>query len=127
MAIIWVRDDVVLAIHRRQIAEHGGIEGVRDNGLLESALRKPQNLYYYEKPKPDIASLAASYAYGIIKNHPFIDGNKRTAFVVSMLFLRINDIILIASGEDKYKMFIELAAGNLIEEHLAEWIRSHVE
>ncbi|WP_287739665.1 type II toxin-antitoxin system death-on-curing family toxin [Microcystis sp. M179S2] len=77
--LIWIADGVALAIHDRQIAEHGGLEGIRDEGLLESALSRPQNLLAYSESPPDMASLAAAYAYGIVKNHPFVDGNKRTA------------------------------------------------
>ena len=86
---VWGRDDVVLAIHRRQIAEHGGQDGMRDNKLLESALARPRNLYLYSKAKATMAMLAASYAYGLAKNHPFLDGNKRTAFTVCRLFLKL--------------------------------------
>jgi death-on-curing protein len=125
MVVVWIRKDVVLAVHRRQIAEHGGVDGVRDSGLLESALSKPENLFHYENPRPDIALLAASYAYGVVRNHPFIDGNKRTALVVCMLFLKLNGVELIASGEEKYQIFMELAAGGLTEKSLSEWIRAH--
>jgi len=83
----WILDEVVEAIHLRQIAEHGGSEGVRDTGLLSSALARPKNLFAYSNPKPDLAALAASYAFGIVKNHPFVDGNKRTAYVVCGTFL----------------------------------------
>ncbi len=119
---VWIKDDVVLAIHRRQLAEHGGGEGMRDSGLLESALNKPKNLYHYRNPKPDLALLAASYAYGIAKNHPFVDGNKRTAFVVCRLFLKLNGTDLTATQEDKYNIFLKLAAGDLSEQELADWI-----
>lgn len=127
MTIIWVRDDVVKAIHSRQIAEHGGIDGIRDKGLLASALNKPQNIYHYDKPKPYIAALAASYAYGIAKNHPFMDGNKRTAFVVCRLFLKLNGADIDASSENKYRTFMELAAGKITEDELANWVRSNIQ
>jgi death-on-curing protein len=81
--LIWIRDQVVLAIHRRQLAEHGGLEGIRDKGLLQSALYRPKNLLAYSESPPDMAALAAAYAYGIVKNHPFVDGNKRTAYIMS--------------------------------------------
>ena len=123
---IWIKDDVVLAIHRRQLAEHGGGDGVRDSSLLDSALNKPKNLYHYSNPEPDLAALAASYAYGIARNHPFIDGNKRTAFVVCRLFLKLNGTNLTASQEEKYNSFLTLAAGNLSEQELANWITSHL-
>jgi len=119
---VWVRDDVVLAIHRRQIAEHGGLEGLRDIKLLESALAKPKNLYRYSNPKATIPMLAAGYAYGLTQNHPFVDGNKRTAFTVCRLFLRLNGMDLSASQEEKYKIFMKLASGKLTEKKLAEWL-----
>lgn len=117
----WVADGAVLAIHRRQIAEHGGTDGIRDHGLLESALKKPQNLFHYEGAS--IPRLAASYAYGIARNHAFLDGNKRTAFVVCELFLRLNGKTIEASPEEKYLTFIELAEGSLSEEVLYDWIK----
>lgn len=119
---VWIKNDVVLAIHRRQLAEHGGGEGVRDSGLLDSALSKPKNLYHYSNPEPDLAALAASYAYGIARNHPFVDGNKRAAFVVCRLFLKLNGTDLTASQEEKYNIFLKLAAGDLSEQELANWI-----
>ena len=122
----WIREDVVLAIHKRQIAEHGGAEGLRDYGLLSSALSKPLNLYQYGNPKPDIAALASSYACGIANNDPFVDGNKRTALVTCRLFLKLNDADLKASGEEKYKAIIQLTTGKLTEEDFAEWIRSNL-
>lgn len=122
---IWVRSDVVLAIHRRQIAEHGGLDGIRDTAMLESALGKPKNLYSYGNPPPSITAMAASYAYGIAKNHPFLDGNKRTAFVVCMLFLQLNGVKLNASQEDKYQIFMNLAAGKLSEAELALWLTNN--
>jgi death-on-curing protein len=118
----WVALDMVIAIHKLQIAEHGGADGVRDIGLLESALMRPQNILAYETAT-DMASLAAAYAFGIAKNHPFLDGNKRTAYVVMETFLILNGCDLKASQEEKYLTFIELAAGNLSEDSLAEWIR----
>lgn len=123
---VWVREDVALAIHRRQIAEHGGGDGVRDAGLLASALNKPQNLFHYGEPKPTLAAMAASYAYGIARNHPFVDGNKRSAFVVCRLFLKLNDADIAASQEEKYSTFLALAAGDLSEDALAQWIAEHL-
>jgi death-on-curing protein len=123
--LIWISDGVVLAIHRRQLAEHGGLEGIRDEGLLQSALYRSQNLLAYSESPPDVASLAAVYAYGIVKNHPFVDGNKRTAYVVMRTFLKLNGYDLQASSEEKYQIWIALAAGKLSEEELAEWIRGH--
>jgi len=123
---VWVRDDVVLAIHRRQIAEHGGASGIRDEGLLASALAKPRNLLAYSLESPDLAALAASYGSGIVQNHPFLDGNKRTAFVVCRTFLLLNGSDLSASKEEKYQTFLRLAEGALSESELAAWIRQRV-
>ena len=120
---IWVRDDVVLAIHNRQLAEHGGSDGVRDAGLLASALARPKNLFAYSDPPADLASLAAAYAFGIARNHAFVDGNKRTAFVVCRTFLLLNGLTLAASQEEKYTAFLRLASGELGEDELAAWIR----
>lgn len=124
---VWVRDDVVLAIHRRQLAEHGGAGGIREEGLLASALARPKNLLANSKEAPDLAALAASYAYGIARNHPFLDGNKRTAFVVCRTFLLLNDLDLSASKEEKYRTFVRLAAGELSEAELQAWIRERLE
>jgi len=121
----WLRTDAVLAMHKRQIAEHGGGEGVRDLGLLESALTRPQNIAAYE-PDADIARLAAAYAFGIAKNHPFVDGNKRTSLVACRTFLILNGYQLDASPTDKYLTFLSLAEGTLSEEELAEWLREKV-
>jgi death-on-curing protein len=125
--VVWVREDVVLAVHLRQLAEHGGGEGIRDEGLLQSALARPQNLLAYGDPSPDLASLAAAYAYGIARNHPFVDGNKRTALIVARLFLLLNGVDLVATQEEKYSIFLALAAGELSEEDLANWMREHLD
>jgi len=93
---------------------------------LDSALNKPKNLYHYNNPEPDLATLAASYAYGIARNHPFIDGNKRTAFVVCRLFLKLNGANFTASQEEKYNTFLKLAAGDLSEQGLANWITHYL-
>lgn len=122
---VWVLNEAVRAIHRRQIAEHGGADGVRDAGLLDSALNKPKNLYHYGGEGVSISALAAAYAFGIARNHPFVDGNKRTAFVVFRLFLKLNGITLNASQEEKYSSFLALAAGGLTEEQLARWLADH--
>lgn len=121
----WLTIDAVLAIHRLQIAEHGGDAGVRDIGLLESALARPKNVEAYE-PEADIARLAASYGFGIAKNHPFIDGNKRTALVATRTFLILNGITLEATEEDKYLTFLALAEGSLSEDELVAWFRDHI-
>jgi death on curing protein len=121
---IWVAPDVARAAHEEQLAEHGGAEGVRDDGLLESAFARPRNLADYGDP--DAAALAAAYAYGIARNHPFVDGNKRTAAVVSETFLVLNGYDLIATDAELVVAFLELAAGNLTEDELADWFRQHV-
>ena len=121
----WVRIDAVLAMHKRQIAEHGGGDGVRDIGLLESALARPQNIAVYE-PDADIARLAAAYAFGIAKNHPFVDGNKRTALVACRTFLILNGYQLNATPTDKYLTFLSLAEGSLSEEDLADGLRDRI-
>lgn len=116
-----------MAIHHRQISEHGGAEGLRDEGLLESVLARPQNLALYAQPRPDLADLAAAYAYGIARNHPFIDGNKRTALVMIRTFLLLNGVDLKASQEEKYVTFLQLAQGALTEEDLVCWIRKRID
>lgn len=121
----WIKIDRVTAIHDRQIAEHGGQAGVRDIGLLESALARPQNIKVYE-PDADISRLAAAYAFGIVRNHPFLDGNKRTGYVVMETFLIKNGFRLEATVVEKYITFLSLAEGNLSEEELAEWLRERV-
>ena len=123
---IWVRDDVVLAIHNRQLAEHGGSDGVRDPGLLASALARPKNLWAYSDPAPDIAALAAAYAFDIARNHPFVDGNKRTAFVVCRTFILLNGTDIVASQEEKYTAFLRLASGEINEHEVAAWIRERL-
>ena len=120
---IWVLDDTVLAIHNRQIAEHGGLAGVRDAGALASALDRPKNKFAYADP--DIFDLAAAYGFGLATNHPFADGNKRTAYVVSVLFLTLNGYRLEASQDEKYRTFLELAAGNIKEVQLAAWFKAY--
>ena len=119
---VWIRHDAVRAIHLRQLAEHGGREGVRDEGLLDSALNRPKNLLAYSDEPPD---LAAAYAMGLVKNHPFVDGNKRTAYVVCRVFLILNGNDIQASKEAKYLTFLGAADGSLSENALADWIRGH--
>ncbi|MHC4671505.1 MAG: type II toxin-antitoxin system death-on-curing family toxin, partial [Planctomycetota bacterium] len=107
---IWIRDDVVRAIHSRQLSEHGGQEGIRDEGLLDSALTRPRSKLNYSSSEPDLAELAASYAYGLSQNHPFIDGNKRTAYVACRTFLILNGRDIVAPQEEKVLIFLQLAA-----------------
>ncbi len=123
---VWVREDVVIAVHRRQLAEHGGGDGLRDMTLLESALAKPQNMYIYEDPKSDLGALAAAYAYGICTNHPFVDGNKRTALVICRLFLKLNGTNITASQTDKYQTFMDLAASKVTQVELQNWIAENL-
>ena len=121
----WIRAEVASAILQRVLAEHGGLGGIRDEGLLQSALSRPMNLLAYSDAEPDLAALAAAYAFGITMNHPFVDGNKRTAYVVCRTFLAINGRELVATQEEKYLTFLQLAEGRLLEEGLADWIRRH--
>lgn len=123
---IWVRPDVATAIHQRQLAEHGGAEGVRDAGLLASALDRPRNLLTYGDPAPNLARLAAAYGFGIARDHPFVDGNKRTALVVMLVFLRLNGLNMEATGQESYKTIMALATGSLDEEALADWLRGRI-
>ncbi len=121
----WVALEAVLLLHEESIAEHGGLAGVRDLGLLESALARPQNLLAYEGVS-DIARLAAAYAAGIARNHPFADGNKRAAFLALGLFVAINGWRLVADKAEATIVMLDLAAGELEEEALAEWIRARL-
>jgi death-on-curing protein len=121
----WLPKDLILAVHDRQLAEHGGARGVRDQGLLESALARPQNLFAYGES--DVAALAGAYAFGIARNHPFIDGNKRTAFVACELFLAANGYELAASDEECLAMMLALAADEIDEAEFAAWLRDNVE
>jgi len=125
--IVWLLAETVIAVHHRQISEHGGSEGLRDEGLLASTLARPQNLLTYGQPPPDLAALAAAYAYGIARNHPFVDGNKRTALVAARTFLLVNGVNLQASQDEKYLTFVQLAQGSLTEEQLGEWIRKRIQ
>lgn len=119
---IWLNPDVVNAVHEEQLAEHGGGEGLRDGGLLESALAKPRNLVAYGAP--DAADLAAAYGWGISRNHPFLDGNKRTAFVAAELFLELNGWQLGASDADCVLTMLKVAAGDIEEAAFAQSIRA---
>ncbi|MEO6226398.1 MAG: type II toxin-antitoxin system death-on-curing family toxin [Thermomonas sp.] len=124
--IVWITRALALAIHDRQLAEHGGGSGVRDEGLLESALARPQQLHNYGDPPPDLADLAASLAFGLARNHPFVDGNKRTAHVAYRVFIKLNGAELVADDEDKYIAMLRLAEGSLDEAGFAEWLRSRI-
>ena len=119
----WIRLDVVLAIHAEQLAEHGGLDGLRDRSGLESAIASPRNLLAYGTPTPDIAALAAQYAFAIGCNQVFIDGNKRTALVVCRTFLILNGHDLDASQDEKYTVIMKMANREIDVAKLAEWIR----
>lgn len=121
--IAWVDKRLALAIHERQLAEHGGSGGVRDEKLLESALARPQQLHAYGDPRSDFAALAASLAYGLARNHPFVDGNKRTAAVCCEVFLGINNVELDANDMELYPEYYALAEGKLEETDFAAWLR----
>lgn len=123
MMIIWLEKRLILAIHERQLAEHGGLSGVRDEALLESALARPQQLHAYGDPPPDRVELAAALASGIARNHPFLDGNKRTAAVACETFLNLNGIDLTADDAALYPQFLALAEGRLEADAFAAWLR----
>ncbi len=121
---IWIEIEETLVFHDRQLAEHGGSAGIRDIGLLESALAKPKNIFAYSPEEASLARLAASYGFGIVSNHPFVDG-KRTALVVSFTFLALNGRSVTASLEERYTAFLALASGELNELELAEWFAKY--
>jgi death-on-curing protein len=121
---VWLETEIALAVHDRQLAEHGGGSGIRDEGLLESALARPVNRWVYGEDDP--CALAAAYAFGVARNHPFVDGNKRTAWVLARLFLAVNDVRIAFTPEDAIQTMLALSAGDLIEEELADWFRQHL-
>ena len=120
---IWLNREDCLAIHEMMLAHHGGLAGVRDEGLLESALSKPQNLFAYTSPT--VSELAASYAAGIILNHPFLDGNKRTGFMLAATFLELNGMEFIATEESVVEMTLALASGKLKQAAYAKWLKEN--
>jgi death-on-curing protein len=120
---VWLSRDLIRAIHDEQLAEHGGSTGLRDPGLLDSALARPLNRAGYQDP--DIAELAAVYALGIAQNHPFIDGNKRTAFVALEVFLRLNGGVFTVGDAEAVVMMLAMAAGELSEAEFIAWVRMH--
>ena len=120
---IWLNREDCLAIHEMMLAHHGGLAGVRDEGLLESALSKPQNLFAYTSPT--VSELAASYAAGIILNHPFLDGNKRTGFMLAATFLELNGMEFIATEESVVEMTLALASGKLKQAVYAKWLKEN--
>lgn len=121
--VIWIGKALALAIHDRQLSEHGGIAGVRDENLLDSALARPQQLHAYGDPPPDLVDLAASLAFGIARNHPFADSNKRTAHVCYRTFVALNGATVVASDEEKYVAMLALADGTFSEADFAAWLR----
>jgi death on curing protein len=125
MNYIWLTAEFASAFHMRQLAEHGGGAGLRDGGLLESALQRPRNKR--SDGAPDPAELAAAYAYGIARNHPFVDGNKRTALVASFTFLFLNGYKMTTSQAENVTIFLSLAAGELTEKELTVWFRKNLQ
>jgi death-on-curing protein len=122
---VWIREIEVLALHNRLLSQFGGSEGIRDAALLDSALARPKNRYAYAEAPLTLAELAAAYAYGICKNHPFVDGNKRTALAVAMIFSEFNGAEVNATQEDAYLTFLGLAAGSVSENELVAWFAEH--
>lgn len=121
---VWLSEALIVAVHEEQLAEHGGPGGIRDRGTLASALARPQQKATYGDP--DVAELAAAYAFGLARNHPFVDGNKRTAFVALEVFLFLNGFELTASDEACVLSTLSLAAGDTDEIALTKWIRTHI-
>lgn len=121
---VWLEYDALIALHAATIMEHGGSPGLRDDGLLRSALARAQNVFAY-KGVEDIPHLAATYAFGIAKNHPFIDGNKRSAFLAAIVSIETNGLVFSATEADAAEIFLSLAAGDVTEEALTEWLRAN--
>lgn len=121
----WIDKEALILLHAESLAEHGGLEGLRDEGLLDSALARPLNSHAYEEVT-DIARLAAAYGFGIAKNHPFVDGNKRAAFLSVGLFLGLNGQRLVADKADAIRVMLAVAGGELSESEFAEWIKVHM-
>jgi death on curing protein len=125
--IVWIEKALVLAIHDRQIAEHGGSIGVRDDALLESALARAQQLHAYGDPPADLADFAATLAFGLARNHPFVDGNKRTAAVCCETFVELNGSVIEASDAELFPQYLALAEGKLAEREFAAWVRERLQ
>jgi death-on-curing protein len=123
---VWIDRELVLAIHERQLAEHGGAGGIRDGGLLESAIARPLQMLAYSRPEPDLAELGAALAYGIARNHPFVDANKRTAYVAMRTFLVLNGTDVVAQPEERYAAMLRLAEGGLTASEFAVWLRANL-
>ena len=124
--IVWIDRALALAMHARQLAEHVGGSGVRDEGMLDSALARPQQRHAYGDPPPDLAELASALAFGWARNHPFVDGNKRTAAVACETFILLNDAALEASDDELYPRYLGLAEGSLDEAGFADWLRTKI-
>jgi len=122
----WIRTDLAYAVHEMQLARHGGLDGIRDQNVIESALARPEQLDSYGKPKPDAADLAAAYAFGLARNHGFSDGNKRTAWVIARVFLADNGIKLQFLPEDAIRTMEAVAGGSMEEKELANWFRQRI-
>ena len=122
---VWLTRLVVEAVHFDQIREHGGLHGLRDEGLLESALARPRHKWTYKR-RPHLASLAAAYGYGLVRNHPFRDGNKRIAFLAMVIFVGLNGFDLDAEETDVVTAMVTAASGQLTERQLANWVRKHI-
>ena len=118
----WVQRDTVFAVHDKQLAVHGGLDGIRDLNAVESAIDRAKNLAAYGNPPPDAADLAAAYIYGIVTGHGFNDGNKRTAWVVGRLFIAINDRALVFDRIEAIKFMMTVAAGEMTEGQTAQWV-----
>ena len=123
----WLAKETILALHAESLAEHGGGDGLRDDGLLESVLARPLQLFSYGDPPPDLAALAAAYGMGLAKNHAFVDGNKRIALIALLTFLIVNGQRLTASQPDAYQTMIGVASGTIDDESLAQWIHTNSE
>jgi death-on-curing protein len=124
--IVWISRALALAIHDRQLAEHGGATGIRDEGLLESALARPRQLHAYGQPVPDLADLAAATASDLARNHPFVDGNKRMAAVACEVFIVLNGATLSAEDHELYPQYLGLSEGSLGEADFAAWLRPRI-
>lgn len=123
---VWIEEGTARGIHQRLLAEHGGLDGVRAPGGLQSALARPRHLHAYGDPVPDLAAMATAYAGGFVRDHAFVDGNKRVALVAARTFLRLNGCDLRAATDEKYRAVMALAAGKLPEEQFAAWVRAHL-
>lgn len=124
--MIWITRELALAVHDRQLAEHGGASGVRDESLLASALARPQQRHAYGNQSPDLADFTASLAFGLVRNLPFVDGNKRTAHVCYRVFVALNGGELVATDEEKYIAMLGLSEGSISESEFADWLRTRI-